>query len=260
MEAYSLPSQKTEEVATKLVFEFVCRFDLPYKIHSDQGRNFESDLFQEICRLLNIKKTRTTSYRPCSNGLIERFNGTLGRMLKKFVDRNNENWDQYIGLLLAAYRSTPHSSTGYSPNMMMLGREVTLPVDVIFPLQQQDASVEEHEYVANLREKMEECFTIARKQLHAASNRQKRDYDSRMVEHVYKKGDVVYKKCAPLKKLDKPWNGPYIILKMLSPSVYLIQGRRKTHVTHHDRLKPCGIGTGELPKWAKKIVKNCSRN
>ena len=260
MEAYSLPSQKTEEVATKLVFEFVCRFGLPYEIHSDQGRNFESDLFQEICRLLNIKKTRTTSYRPCSNGLIERFNGTLGRMLKKFVDRNNENWDQYIGLLLAAYRSTPHSSTGYSPNMMMLGREVTLPVDVIFPLPQQDASVEEHEYVANLREKMEECFTIARKQLHAASNRQKRDYDSRMVEHVYKKGDVVYKKCAPLKKLDKPWDGPYIILKMLSPSVYLIQGRRKTYVTHHDRLKPCGIETGELPKWAKKVVKNCSRN
>ena len=90
-------------------------------------------------------------------------------MLKKFVDRNNENSDQYIGLLMAAYKSTPHSSTGYSPNMMMLGREVTLPVDVIFPLPQQDASVEEHDYVANLREKMEECFTIARKQLHGAS-------------------------------------------------------------------------------------------
>ena len=82
MEAYSLPNQKTEEVATNLVFEFVCRFGLPYEIHSDQGRNFESDLFQEICRLLNIKKTRSTSYRPSSNGLIERFNGTLGRMLK----------------------------------------------------------------------------------------------------------------------------------------------------------------------------------
>ena len=76
MEAYILTTQKTEEVAIKLVFEFVCRFGLPYEIHSDQGRNFKSDLFQEICRLLNIKNTRTTSYRPCSNGLIEMFDGT----------------------------------------------------------------------------------------------------------------------------------------------------------------------------------------
>ena len=87
-------------------------------------------------------------------------------------------------------------------------------------------------------------------------HRQKRDYDSRMFEHVYKKGDVVFKKCAPLKNLDKPWDGPYIILKMLSPSVYLIQGRRKTHVTYHDRLKPRGIQTGELPKSTQKIVQN----
>ena len=203
MEAYSLPNQKTEEVAIKLVFEFMCRFGLAYEIHSDQGSNFQSDLFKEICRLLNIKKTRNTSYRPASNGLIERFNGTLGRILKRFVDKNSDNWDQYIGLLMAAYISTPHSSTGYSPNMMMQGREVTLPVDVIFPLPRQEASVNEHEYVSMLREKMEECFNIARKQLSAASLRQKRDYDSRIVEIIYKSGDVVYKKCAPAKKLEK---------------------------------------------------------
>ena len=152
MEAYSLPNQKAEEVASKLVFEFCCRYGLAYEIHSDQGSNFQSEVFQEVCRLLNIKKTRTTSYRASSNGLIERFNGTLGRMLKKFVDNNNEDWDQYLGLLMAAYRSTPHSSTGYSPNMMMFGREVTLPVDVIFPIPSQEASADEHEYVAKLRE------------------------------------------------------------------------------------------------------------
>ena len=108
-------------------------------------------------------------------------------MLKKFVDRNNENWDQYIRTFTGCIQEYSTFLHWIQSELMMLGREVTLPVDVIFPLPQQDASVEEHEYVANLREKMEECFTIARKQLHAASNRQKRDYDSRMVEHVYKK-------------------------------------------------------------------------
>ena len=258
MEAYSLPKQKTEEVAIKLVFEFMCRFGLAYEIHSDQGSNFQNDLVKEICRLLNIKKTRTTSYMPASNGLIERFNGTLGRMLKKIVDKNSDNWDQYIGLLMATYRSTPHSSTGYSPNMM-LGREVTLPVDVIFPLPRQEASVNEHEYVSMLREKMEECFNIARKQLPAASLRQKRDYDSRIVEIIYISGDVVYKKFVPAKKLEKSFNGPYIILKMLPPSVYLIQGRRKTLVTHHGRLKRCLMMKEELPRWARKVVTECGQ-
>ena len=60
------------------------------------------------------------------------------------MDRNSDNWDKYIGLLMAAYRSTPHSSTGYSPNMMMPGREVALPVDIIFLLPRHEASADEH--------------------------------------------------------------------------------------------------------------------
>ena len=104
---------------------------------------------------------------------------------------------------------------------------------------------------------MEQCYRIARRQLGAASQRQKRDYDSRVVENVYKTGDVVYKKCAPGKKLERLWDGPFIILKLLSPSVYLIQGRRKTLVTHHDGLKRCLMMKEDLPKWAQRIIKNC---
>ena len=91
MEAYSLPSQHAEVIAEKLVHEFIARFGTPLEIYSDQGRNFESALFKEVLKLLQIKKTRTTAYRPKSNGLIERFNSTLGRMIKKFVDHNKSN-------------------------------------------------------------------------------------------------------------------------------------------------------------------------
>ena len=52
MEAYSLPSQHAEIVAQKLVHEFISRFGTPLEIHSDQGRNFESQLFKEVLRLL----------------------------------------------------------------------------------------------------------------------------------------------------------------------------------------------------------------
>ena len=58
---------------------------VPGVIHSDQGRDFETSLFAEVCRLLDIEKTRTCPYRPQSDGMIERFNRTVAQMLATFV-------------------------------------------------------------------------------------------------------------------------------------------------------------------------------
>jgi hypothetical protein len=88
MEAYPLPNQMAGKVAEKLVNEFIARLGVPLEVHTDQGRNFESDLFKEVCSLLDVKKTRSTPYRPSSNGLIEKFNLTLENMIKSFVSKN----------------------------------------------------------------------------------------------------------------------------------------------------------------------------
>ena len=53
-EAYSLPDHTVQTVARVLVEQWVCRYGVPGVIHSDQGRNFESNLFAEVCRLLDI--------------------------------------------------------------------------------------------------------------------------------------------------------------------------------------------------------------
>jgi len=60
VEAFPMANQEACTVAEILVREVVCRFGVPLLIHSDQGRNFEFVLFAEMCRLLSIKKTRTT--------------------------------------------------------------------------------------------------------------------------------------------------------------------------------------------------------
>ena len=56
-EAYALPNQEANTVAEVLVKELVCRFGVPWYIHSDQGRNFESAVFGEMCNLLGMAKT-----------------------------------------------------------------------------------------------------------------------------------------------------------------------------------------------------------
>ncbi len=96
VEAHALPDQTAITVADKLVNEFICRFGTPRQIHSDQGRNFESALFAELCQLLGSEKTRTVPYRPQSDGLVERFNRTLQQMLKTLVSEARDDWDDLL--------------------------------------------------------------------------------------------------------------------------------------------------------------------
>lgn len=77
VECITLPSQTAAVTARASVNEFFSRFGYPFQIVTDQDRNCESHLFKAICELLRIHKTRTTPYRPSSNGQVERFNRTL---------------------------------------------------------------------------------------------------------------------------------------------------------------------------------------
>ena len=113
VEAFPLPDQKTRTVAHKVVCDFICQFGTPLELHTDQGRTFESDLFQEVCRLLEVTKTRSTPYHPSANGLVKRFNRTLGNMIWSYLDGNYGDWDLYITMLMAAYRATSHPATGF---------------------------------------------------------------------------------------------------------------------------------------------------
>ena len=69
-ESYAIPDQSATTVAEKLVSKFICRFGVPRQLHSDQGTNFESKVMAEVCKLLNIEKTRTTPLHPQSDGQV----------------------------------------------------------------------------------------------------------------------------------------------------------------------------------------------
>ena len=80
--------QEATTIAEKLVSEFICRSGVPLQLHSDQGTNFESKVFAEVCRLLDIEKTRTTPLHPQSDGQVERFNRTLIEMLRGKIQQD----------------------------------------------------------------------------------------------------------------------------------------------------------------------------
>ena len=254
MEALPLPDQQAESIARALVYEFIAKFGAPLEIHTDQGANFGSVLFKEVCRLLEFRKTRSTPYHPSSNGLVERFNRTLARMIKSFIEGNTSNWDQHISLLTAAYRSTTHPSTGFTPNKLMLGREVNLPCDVVFPRPFPEDKIEVHEYAQKLRDSMEECYALARKNLKKAVERQKKNHDPRAVEKKYVPGQLVYKRNPVNKKLEVSWVGPLVVVEAIGQLLYKVADKKKRSVLHHDLLREYPSG-GEVPQWADKLRK-----
>ena len=122
-------NQEASTVAEKIVEKFVTIFGVPRQIHSDQGSNFESQVFQEMCKIIVSDKTRTTAFRPQSDGLAERANRTVKTMVSKFVSENQKDWDKYLSVLTMAYNSSVQESTGLSPSKIMFGREMNLPID-----------------------------------------------------------------------------------------------------------------------------------
>ena len=180
VEIVPLPSQTAETTAKAAVNEFFTRFGCPFSIHSDQGRNFESALFKSLCETFHIHKTRTTPYRPSANGQVERVNRTLMDAVRCFVSKSQKDWDEFLPQLACALRSSVNRMTGLTPNQMMLGREITLPSDLVFRPPKEESDQTEHEYIEGLKEAMHQAHEVARKNLRTTQRHMKRDYDLKM--------------------------------------------------------------------------------
>ena len=262
VEAYAIPDQTASTIADVVVKEFIARFGTPLEIHTDQGKNFESALFQDICRLLEITKTRTTPYHPASNGMIERFNRTLVDMISSFVDKKQQDWDKNLSLLTSAYRSTIHEATGFSPNFLMLGREVRTPIEVSLGIDRPDDDHDHtspHDHAVDIVATMTEASRIAREHISDAQERQKKNYDARLSINNFRAGDLVYYLDSTKRKGLSPklnphkWIGPCVIITRLSDLVFELRSKQtgKTKVLHHDRLKP--YTSAEVPSWVKNL-------
>ena len=256
VEIYPVPDATAETCAHYILNHFVARFGIPYSIHSDQGRSYEADLMYQLCDLLGMKKTRTSPRHPACNGMVERFNQTVIKMIRAFIDGKQNNWDLYLGCLAGAYRSSLHESTGYTPNMLMLGREVRIPVDLLFE-QPKHPGVSYGEFVESVQHNLCQAHHQARKWLGRSAERQEENYNTRIALNTYRPGDLVWilnetrkPGCCP--KLQNMWAGPYLVQTKFSDLTYkLILGARlKSRVVHHDKMKPY---RGEvIPQWVPK--------
>ena len=110
-----MPDMKADRVAEILVREWVLNYGTPRIIHNDRGTEFTSNIFKGMCKLLEVHQTLNSSYHPRENGMIERINGTIERLLAMTVQENKSDWSVKLPFVVSAYRATPHKSTGLTP-------------------------------------------------------------------------------------------------------------------------------------------------
>ena len=263
VEAFALPNHTAAVVADRLCTEVICRYGTPLQIHTDQGREFESALFAEVCERLGSLKTRTCPYRPQSDGFVERFNRTLKQMLSLFVSENHDDWDDHLPYLMMAYRATEQDSTKCTPNLLMFRQEITCPIDLMYGLPP-DRSNEVCiiEYVEWLKSALKVSFDFANRCLGKAAKRQKSAYDASSQARRLPIGSFVWRYYPPTakQKLGLGWTGPYLVVQKLSDLVYSVQRNPTSRIinVHVDHLKPY-LGEAPLAPWVQTEIEDEER-
>ena len=209
--AYPTPDQTAATVAKVLWEKVFVHYGLPTRIHTDQGRDFESDLMQELCEVLGIHKSHTPPYHPQGNGQVERFNKTLLDLLGTLEDKAKAEWRLHVAPLVHAYNCTPNDATGMTPYFLMFGRTPNLPIDIEMGLDRtKDVKLSQQSYAKKLQARLQQAYQLAEKSAMKVCASNKRRHDLKVRENALVAGDrVLVKKCAfkGKHKLADKWEG-----------------------------------------------------
>ena len=101
-------------------------FGAPKRLFSENGGEFISDEFYEMCERFNIKVITTPSYSPWSNGLCKQHNQFLTNMLRKICDDVKCNYDVALAWVASA-KNVLINHNGFSPTQLVFGKASNLP-------------------------------------------------------------------------------------------------------------------------------------
>ncbi|KAM4026796.1 LOW QUALITY PROTEIN: uncharacterized protein ACNLHF_022653 [Anomaloglossus baeobatrachus] len=207
----------------------------------------------ELYQLYGIERSRTAPYHPQGNGACERFNRTLLQMLQTLEDSQKARWPEYLPELMWAYNNRVHSTTGYSPHMLMFGRagreieDLHMPDPMQPPPRNTTAWAQEH------RRRLRAVHKVVGERLKQVVHPNPRPVQ----KDEYAPGDrVMVKAKKPTGKLDGRWEAiPYVVKRRVDPAipVYEVEpvgNEGPSRNLHRNMLRRC---TFEEPKATEEV-------
>ena len=230
--AYPSKTQTAQATARILWDNFICHYGFPEKFISDQGRNFESDLIKELCKIAGV-------------------NSTLCNMLGTLSDEEKSDWKSHLGCMTHAYNCTKHASTTYSPYYLMFGRHPRLPIDIEFGLHKPNCSdnSSKSRYIQKLRRRLNYAFQKASKYSDQQAKKYKQGYDKSVKGPQLHENDLVLVKIVAHKgrhKLQDRWEPEeYVVIEqpIAGTPVYKVKPVNGSNVRtlHRNLLLPLGV-------------------
>lgn len=237
------------ETIAKTVYEgWITRFGCPIKITTDQGRQFESNLFAQLMKFLGVNKLRTTPYHPQSNGTVERWHRSLkSALMARLIECNS--WIQELPTVLYGLRAVPRDETSVSAAEFLYGLTIRLPGDFYDKPKVTDCNAQEYvQKIRNVIEKYRPKSTTHRDSRTLFVHR-----DLATCSHVFIRNDAVRKPLQP------PYQGPFKVLKR-DKKYFSVQLADRIVNISIDRLKPAYILNDECVPTSNSLPKNCDNN
>ena len=237
---------KTAYTVASALYKLQCEKGAAAVFIHDQGTEFINQVNDELCRLMDISKRIATAYHPMTNGLDERWNGTLQTALRKVIDQDaQDDWDEHLDPIMSAYRATRHESTGFSPYFMVFHKEPRLPVDVDFGDDQQcleetsqpilhDGDIFNH-YMKSMCKVKERIKELASENILKSQARQKKNFDKRHKIPSFRVGSHILLKNMTRQarqggKMESHFTGPYEIIEEIGKGVYRLKNLKTQKV------------------------------
>lgn len=233
--AFPLVNAEAATVAKEYVTQIICKFGLTDSLLTDQGTNFMSKVFIDVCKSLKINKIHTTAYHPQSNGALERSHRTLAEYLRSYIDKDPLVWDEWIPFAMFAYNTSIHSSTKFTPHELLFGTEVVLPTKFLAKPTQ---SYNYDNYANEMRARLQISHQMARENILLQKERSKNNYDKNSSPMEFQVGEQVLVRNETRKnKLEGIWKGPFPITEINSAENVTILIKNKNVQLHVNRIK-----------------------
>lgn len=247
-----LKSISAAEVAKAFVNEWVFNYGPPKELISDNGKCFTAKFFQDVCRILNIQNSFTTTYHPQTNGQVERYNRTLKAAIRSYLNDHPKDWDLYTSSLTYAYNCVPHTATASAPFELVLSRPP--PPLALEAAPRTFANTQEAR--SHWKRCLEKSLGEANNRLEKAQRRYKRNFDARLrkQKEIIAAGDNVYLRVERRNedehrhKLAAVAEGPYPVLDVKGKTV-VIQRRDNTV----ERVSRDRVINAPAPRTAEEI-------
>ncbi|XP_071708773.1 uncharacterized protein [Rutidosis leptorrhynchoides] len=193
VEAKVLALITSENIKNFVWNDIVCRYGLPNKIISDNGKQFANNPFKSWREDLSIKQTFTYVAHLQANGQAKVTNKEIIAAIKARLDLSQTKWVDDVPYVLWAHRTMPKWSTVEMPFSLVYGTEAVIPAEIRVPTHRVLAfDVENNSSILhdNLNLLEERCIMAAIRQ--ADAKQQMAKYYNKRVRHVqFKEGDLV---------------------------------------------------------------------